>query len=68
MFGFKRLDNINEHTFAKLLRKHKAIDNCQSIGSSNVWYGPDGKSIALCIYKGEGGMDCEYWLREHLAE
>lgn len=60
-FGFKEI-KTTEHDFARYLRKHKAIDNWQTVGSSNVWYGPDGKSVALCLYDNEKS-ECRYFVK-----
>ena len=59
-FGFTKVD-INEHDFARFLRKVKAIDNWHTIGKSNQWYEPSGRVVALCIYS--GGVECDYWIR-----
>ena len=64
-FGFTKIDTT-EHEFARLLRQHKAIDNHQTVANSNQWIGPDGRTVALCIYTGTGGLDCAYWLRTDL--
>ena len=66
-FGFTKV-TITEHDFAKFLRRHKAIDNVQTVGKSNVWIGPDGRTVALCIYDGVGGMVVSYWVRDDIKE
>lgn len=62
--GFLKVD-MGEHEFARFLRRNKAVDNWYAQGKSNVWVGPDGQAVAVCIY--EGGLEHSYWVKESLV-
>lgn len=63
--GFKQVQT-NEHEFARFLRRHKAIDNCQAMATSNTWYGPDGRAVAVCLYDNAASTNT-YHIREDLS-
>ena len=63
---FKQIE-ITEYEFSRLLTRLKAINNWKTIEDSNVWYGPDGQAVAMCIYD-NSLMTVKYHIRKTIDE